>query len=79
MFMQMTVTNNIKSTIPKTKSAKECMKFVEERSQVDFVDMSLARTLMGTLTTIKFDGSNTIHQHVIEMINIIYITMGYLS
>ena len=32
MFMQMTVTNNIKSTIPKTKSAKECMKFVEERS-----------------------------------------------
>ena len=32
MFIQMTIANNIKSTIPKTKSTKENMKFVEERS-----------------------------------------------
>jgi len=27
-------------------------------------------TLMGTLTTMKFDGSRTIHEHIIEMTNI---------
>ena len=71
MFMQMTTTTNIKFIIPKTKSTKEYMKFVEERSQLDFSDMSLFCILMGTLTTIKFDGSCTMHQHVIEMINIV--------
>ena len=30
--MQMTIANNIKSTIPKTESVKEYMKFVEEWS-----------------------------------------------
>ncbi|KAL5760832.1 hypothetical protein ACOSQ2_019670 [Xanthoceras sorbifolium] len=53
----MSVANNIKSTLPKTKSAKEFMNFVEERSQT--ADKSLDGTLMGTLTTIKFDGSET--------------------
>ena len=67
--MRMTITNNIKSTIPKIESTNEYMKFVEERSQFDFSDKSLFCTLMGTLTTIKFDGSCTMHQHVIEMIN----------
>ena len=69
--MQMTTTNNIKFIIPKTKSTKAYMKFVEERSQLDFSDMSLFCILMGTLTTIKFDGSCTMHQHVIEIINIV--------
>ena len=41
---------------------------MEESSQI--VDKSLARTLMGSLTTMKFDGSRTIHEHVIEMTNI---------
>ena len=66
MFMRMTVANNIKSAIPKTESAKEFMKFVEERSQSDSADKSIAGTLMGTLTTIKFDGSRTMHEHVTE-------------
>ncbi|WVZ13110.1 hypothetical protein V8G54_017640 [Vigna mungo] len=44
------------------------MKFVEERSQT--ADKSLAGTLMSTLTTMKFDGSRTMHEHVIEMTNI---------
>ncbi|XP_022864320.1 uncharacterized protein LOC111384288 [Olea europaea var. sylvestris] len=68
MFMRMTLAKNIKSTIPKTESAKEYMKFVEERSQT--TDKSLAGTLMGTLTTMKFDGSRTMHEHVTEMSNI---------
>ena len=66
----MTVTNNIKSTIPKTNSAKEFMEFVEEHSQSDVADKSFAGTLMGTLTTMKFDGSHTMHEHVTEMSNI---------
>ena len=33
-------------------------------------DKSLAGTLMSTLTIMKFDGSRTMHEHVIEMTNI---------
>jgi len=33
-------------------------------------DKSLVGTLMSTLTTMKFDGSRTMHEHVIEMTNI---------
>ena len=44
------------------------MKLVEERSQN--IDKSLAGTLMSTLTTMKFDSSRTINEHVIEMTNI---------
>jgi len=44
------------------------MGLVGERSQI--VDKSLVGTLMSTLTTMKFDGSRTMHEHVIEMTNI---------
>ncbi|KAL5555854.1 hypothetical protein UlMin_038090 [Ulmus minor] len=68
MFMRLSVANNIKTTLPKTNNAKEFMKFVEERSQT--ADKSFARTLVATLTTIKFDGSCSMHEYVIEMTNI---------
>ncbi|XP_019457555.1 PREDICTED: uncharacterized protein LOC109357953 [Lupinus angustifolius] len=55
MYMRMNIAGNIKSTLPKTESAKEMLKIVEERSQT--ADKSLAGTLMSTLTTMKFDGS----------------------
>ena len=64
----MNIANNIVFVIPKAESAKKFIKFVEERSQTD--DKSLTRTLMGTLTTMKFDGSCTMHEHIIEMTNI---------
>ena len=64
MFMRMSIANNIKSALPETENAKEFMKSVEERSQT--ADKSLA----GTLITMKFDGSRTMHEHVIEMTNI---------
>jgi len=64
----MSITSNIKSTLPKTENAKEFMKSVEERSQT--ADKSLAGTSMSTLITMKFDGSRTMHEHVIEMTNI---------
>ena len=70
MFMRMTVEDNIKSTFKKTENAKEFMKFVEESSQSDSADKSRAGALMGRLTTMKFDGSRTMHEHVVEMKNI---------
>ncbi|KAL5582508.1 hypothetical protein UlMin_014950 [Ulmus minor] len=66
MFMRLSVANNIKTTLPKIDNAKEFMKFVEKRSQT--ADISLL--LMATLTTIKFDGSRSMHEHVIEMTKI---------
>ncbi|KAL5166680.1 hypothetical protein HKD37_18G051594 [Glycine soja] len=68
MFMRMTVADSIKTALPKTDSAKEFMGLVGERSQT--ADKSLVGTLMSTLTTMKFDGSRTMHEHVIEMTNI---------
>ena len=41
---------------------------MEESSQT--ADKSLAGTLMSTLTTRKFDGSRTMHEHIIEMTNV---------
>ncbi|XP_058784065.1 uncharacterized protein LOC131658830 [Vicia villosa] len=70
MFMRMAVKNNIKSTFKKTENAKEFMKYVEESSQSDSADKSLAGTLMGTLTNMKFNGSRTMHDHVVDMTNI---------
>ncbi|XP_049394460.1 uncharacterized protein LOC125858676 [Solanum stenotomum] len=68
MFMRMTVANNIKSTIPQTESAREYLKFVEERFRS--ADTSLAGTLMAELTTMKLDGSRSMQNHIIEMTNI---------
>ena len=63
--MRINIARNIKTTFPKTKNAKVFLKFVEESSQTAY--KSLVGTLMGTLTTMKFDSSRTMHEHVIEM------------
>ncbi|XP_051115686.1 uncharacterized protein LOC127240878 [Andrographis paniculata] len=68
MLMRMSIANNMKSTLPEIDDAKEFMKAVGERSQT--ADKSLAGTQMATLTTIKFDGSRSIHEHVVEMTNL---------
>ncbi|KAL0544331.1 hypothetical protein IC582_019444 [Cucumis melo] len=46
------------------------MKYVEKCSQSESANKSLAGTLMSTLTNIKFDGSRTIHEHILEMMNL---------
>ena len=66
--MRMIVANIIKITLPKIESAKKFMWLVGERSQK--ADKFVARTLMSTLATMKFDGSRTVYEHVIEMTNI---------
>ena len=68
MFMRMAIADSIKTGLPKTNNAKKFMGLVGEHSQI--ADKSLAGTLMSTLTTMKFDGSRTMHEHVIEMKNI---------
>ncbi|KAL3524677.1 hypothetical protein ACH5RR_013049 [Cinchona calisaya] len=67
-LLRMTIANNIKTTIPQTESAKEYLKFVEECFRS--ADKSLAGTLMAQLTTIKFDWSRGMQEHIIEMSNI---------
>nr|XP_033512417.1 uncharacterized protein LOC104097793 [Nicotiana tomentosiformis] len=68
MFMRMNIANNIKSTIPQTESAKEYLKFVKERFRS--ADKSLAGILMAELTIMKFDGSRSMQNNIIEMTNI---------
>ncbi|GKC51241.1 retrovirus-related pol polyprotein from transposon TNT 1-94 [Tanacetum coccineum] len=43
------------------------LKLVEEKFRS--ADKALAGTLMAELTTIKFDGSKSMHQHVLDMTN----------
>ncbi|XP_068483167.1 uncharacterized protein [Phaseolus vulgaris] len=64
------MTESIRSTIPKTDDAKKFLESVESMSQFDTADKSIAGTLMGTLTTMKFDGGRTMHEHLTEMKNI---------
>ena len=68
MLMRMVVADNIKTALPKTDNAKKFMGLVGNYSQT--ADKSLAGTLMSTLTTMKFDGSCIMYEHVIEMLNI---------
>ena len=67
--MRTNIASNIKTTLPKIENAKDFLKFMEGSSQT--ADKSLAGTLMGNLTTMKFDGSRTMHEHVIEMTNVV--------
>ena len=67
-FMRMTIANNIKSTLPESVTALEYLKLVEECFRS--ADKSLAETLMAELTTMKYDGSHSMQQHVLDMTNI---------
>ena len=68
MFMRMTIAKNIKTTLPKIDDAKEFLANVAERFKID--DKYLAGTLMAKLTTMKFDGTCGIQEHVLEMTNL---------
>ncbi|XP_062020710.1 uncharacterized protein LOC133737104 [Rosa rugosa] len=65
MLMRMTIANNIMTTLPKAEIAKEFLKNIEDRFKS--ADKSLAGTLMAELTTKKFDGRRSMHEHVLEM------------
>ena len=65
----MTIVKNIKTTLQKTDDAKEFLANVAERFKI--VEKSLTGTLMAKLTTMKFDGTQGIQEHVLEMTNLI--------
>ena len=64
----MTIASNIKTGLPQAETAKEYLKNIETRFKT--ADKSLAGTLMAKLTTKKFDGMRSMHEHVFEMTNI---------
>ncbi len=68
MFLQMSIANNIKTTIPQAENVKEYLNFMEERFRS--ADKSLAGTLMAQLTTMKYNGSKSMHEHIIEISDI---------
>ena len=68
MFIGMSIVNNNKSTLPECYTAKEFFKTMEERFRS--ADKSLVVTLMAELTTMKFDGTRRMHEHILAMSNL---------
>ncbi|KAJ0098969.1 hypothetical protein Patl1_20470 [Pistacia atlantica] len=69
MFMRMTTAGNIKDTVPQTDNAKEYLSFVEDR--FCSANKSLSTMLMSSLIVMKYDSSRSMHDHLIEMTNIV--------
>jgi len=68
MFMRTSIASNIKSTLPKCDSTKEFLTTVEEHFRS--ANKSLAGTLMAEHTTMKFDGTRGMHEHILKMTNL---------
>ncbi|KAJ8627717.1 hypothetical protein MRB53_021024 [Persea americana] len=68
MFLRMTIAANIKTSLPTPENAKDYLKAITDKFKT--ADKSLAGKLMADLTTMKFDGTRSMHEHVIEMTNL---------
>ena len=68
MFMRMTVANNITTSLPEATTVKKFMKNVENRFRT--ADKSLAGTLMSKLTTMSYDGTREMNEHILEITNL---------
>ncbi|XP_019100911.1 PREDICTED: uncharacterized protein LOC109132902 [Camelina sativa] len=68
MFLKMTIASNIKTSLPDADKAIDYLAAIEERFKT--ADKSLAGKLMADLTTIKYDGTRSMHEHCIEMTNL---------
>ncbi|XP_023638903.1 uncharacterized protein LOC111830638 [Capsella rubella] len=68
MFLRMTIASNVKTSLPDVEKAKAYLTAIEERFKT--ADKSLAGKLMADLTTIKYDGTRSMHEHCIEMTNL---------
>ena len=65
----MAIANNIKTTIPQTKSATEYLKFMKKH--FDSNNKLLASILMAQLMTMKFVGLWSMQEHTIRITNIV--------
>ncbi|KAE9585540.1 hypothetical protein Lalb_Chr25g0290031 [Lupinus albus] len=68
--MKMSISDNVKPSMPKTDNAREFIRMIKEYSQSDITDKSVVGNLMTELTTKKFDWSQPIHDHVTSMANL---------
>lgn len=68
MFIRMAILPNIGTSIPIIDTAVELLKEIDARFRA--ADKSLAGTLMAKLTTMKYDGSRSMQEHIIEMTSI---------
>ncbi|XP_026378058.1 uncharacterized protein LOC113272442 [Papaver somniferum] len=69
MLIRMTIFPNIRTSIPVIDTAVELLKEIDARFRV--ADKSLAGTLMAKLTTMKYDGSRGMQEHIKEITNIV--------
>ncbi|KAL1565129.1 hypothetical protein AAHA92_07385 [Salvia divinorum] len=67
-FIRMSIADNIKASLPATDVAKEYLQNVEDRFKT--ADKSLAGKLMKDLMSMRYDGSRTMYEHVMDMNNI---------
>jgi DMSO reductase anchor subunit len=65
MFLRMMIDGKIKIALPDTDNVQEVLANVKARSQI--ADKSLASVLMAKFTTMKYDGSCTMHAHITKM------------
>lgn len=69
-LIRMSMAESVKPSIPKTKKAREFIRMIKECSQSVLADKSIVGSLMGELTTKKYDWSQPIHDHVTHMSNL---------
>nr|KYP35389.1 hypothetical protein KK1_043579 [Cajanus cajan] len=69
--MRLTMTTNVKPSMPKTYNVREFTKLVKDYSQSNIIDKSIVGNLSSELTIKKFDWSQPSQYHVIEIVNLV--------
>ncbi|KAF8095136.1 hypothetical protein N665_0339s0007 [Sinapis alba] len=68
MFLRMTIASNIKTSLPVVEKAKAYLASIEERIKTAY--KFLTGKLMENLTTMKYDGRRSMHEHCIGITNL---------
>ncbi|XP_022575838.1 uncharacterized protein LOC111215901 [Brassica napus] len=68
MLLRMTIASDIKTTLRVVEKAKAYLAAIEKRFKT--ADKSLAEKLVADLTTMKHDGTRSMHEHCIVMTNL---------
>ncbi|KAF9685346.1 hypothetical protein SADUNF_Sadunf03G0045100 [Salix dunnii] len=70
-LLRMSMGESIKPSMPKIEKAREFILKIKEQSQSDVADKSIVGSLMSEMTTKRFNWSQTIHEHVTHMSNLV--------